>query len=87
MKNASLICLSYLCIFSFAYDLKNQQIANEAFSVSNSDDTSVKESSTLVGFWFQNTNKYWIYKKIDYLQGVTSTSNWYWNKLKKYSRE
>ena len=78
MIQKTLICLSYLFVLTFGYDSQRRLTYNQADSISNSDDTLVRASNLLVGFWFKNTNVFWIHKKTSYLKGITSDAICYY---------
>ena len=71
------ICFSIIFALAFAYDVQRKETFNQGYATPNTDDTLVKVSSTLVGFWYQNTNDYWIHIKSEFLQGLSSNAKWF----------
>lgn len=58
-----------------AYDSDKRLTYNQKYIISNSDDTLVCASKSLVGFWLKNINFVCIHNKSDFLNGITSSAN------------
>ena len=71
------ICLSVIFALISAYDVQRKQTFNQNYIAPNTDDTLVRVSSNLVGFWYQNANDLCIHIKTDFLQGLSSKANCY----------
>ena len=69
-----LIFLSLIYVLVRAYDSDRRLTYNQEYTITNSDDTLVRVSKSLVSFWFKNTNTTCHHKKNDFLKGVTSSA-------------
>ena len=70
-----LIFLSLIYVLVRAYDSDRRLTYNQEYIISNSDDTLVRVSKSLVSFWFKSIDMTCFHKKNDFLKGVTSSAS------------